>query len=146
QVPMSVTPPPGALETPASVRQSAPAVPEDYEILGELGRGGMGVVYKAWQKSLKRLVALKMIREDRCSSPNSVERFYQEARAAAGLRHPNIVPIYEVGQLEGRPYFTLALVNGQNLSDWVKTYGLPLAERAADVVRQVAGGVAHAHQ
>src|SRR5438105_2838122 len=78
-----------------------------YEVLGELGRGGMGVVYKAQQVKLKRLVALKMILAGSHAGPQDLERFRREAEAVAKLRHPNVVQIFEVGESEGKPFFSL---------------------------------------
>ena len=97
-------------------------------MLGELGRGGMGVVYKARQRTLDRVVALKMIREARLSSDADRGRFRAEAEAAARLKHPNIVTVYEVGHRDGQAYFVMEYVEGQTL-------GQRLAERPAAAPR-----------
>jgi serine/threonine-protein kinase len=116
----------------------------DYELLEEIARGGMGVVYRARQVSLDRVVALKMIVGGELASPADVQRFRNEAQAAAGLRHPNIVAIHEVGEHEGRHYFSMDYVAGPTLAEVVRAHPLP-AERAAGYVRAVAQAVQHAH-
>jgi serine/threonine protein kinase len=120
-----------------------PSVP-GYEILVELGRGGMGVVYKARQVSLKRLVALKLIRDGALAGPQQRARFRIEAEAAARMRHPNIVHVYEVGEHEGRPYFAMELVTGGGLDRHLAGRPLP-APQAAELVRGLALAVQHAH-
>jgi WD40 repeat protein len=116
-----------------------------YEILGELGRGGMGVVYQARQTGLKRLVALKMILAGGHAGEQEVARFRAEAEAVARLQHPNIVQIHEVGEAEGRPFFSLEYVEGGNLADRLK--GTPLPPRqAAELVQTLARAVQAAHQ
>ena len=86
----------------------------DYEIIDEVARGGMGVVYRARQVNADRIVALKLIRGSNPDAP-AVTRFQNEARAAAKLEHPNIVPIYDVGLIAGEPFFTMKLIDGESL-------------------------------
>lgn len=117
----------------------------DYELLEEIARGGMGVVYRARQISLDRDVALKMIRSGDFASPEEVLRFQTEARAAAALDHPNIVPIHEVGIGAGRHFFSMGFVDGQALNTRLKDGPLSPAE-AATLVMVVAGAVQFAHE
>ena len=120
-----------------------PVIP-DYEILGELGRGGMGVVFEARQVSLNRPVALKMIRAGALAGEDELRRFQNEAQAVALLDHPGIVPIYEVGEHGGQPYFSMKLVPGGSLATHLAEYtGDPRA--AARLVAEAADAVAHAH-
>lgn len=115
-----------------------------YEILGVLGRGGMGVVYKARQPGLKRLVALKMILAGGHASAEDLARFRSEAEAVAHLQHPNIVQVYEIGEDEGRPYFSLEFVDGTSLSQ--KLAGKPQTSRqAAEMIHVLAQAMAAAH-
>jgi eukaryotic-like serine/threonine-protein kinase len=121
-----------------------PAVP-GYELLRELGRGGMGVVYQARQTALGRLVALKMILTGQFASADDVQRFRTEAEAAAQLDHPNIVSLLEVGDFEGRPYFSMKWIDGGSLTQHVAR--LTNDPRAAvRLMAAVARAVHHAHQ
>ena len=117
----------------------------DYELLEEIARGGMGVVYRARQTSLNRIVALKMILSGEHASPIDIERFHIEAQAAANLKHPNIVAIHEVGQHEGRSYFSMDYIDGQNLADIIKEGPVP-NRKAAQYMKMVAEAVHYAHQ
>ncbi|MFL5339043.1 MAG: protein kinase domain-containing protein [Gemmataceae bacterium] len=115
-----------------------------YELLGELGRGGMGVVYKARQLMPNRLVALKVVLAGDHAGPAALTRFLGEAEAIARLRHPNAVQIYEVGQSNGQPFFSLEFCDGGNLGE--KLAGQPLSPRdAATLIRTLAGAAQAAH-
>jgi serine/threonine protein kinase/Tfp pilus assembly protein PilF len=119
--------------------------PARYELLEELGRGGMGVVYKARQTGLKRLVALKMILDAAHAGPAAVARFRTEAEAVARLQHPNIVQIYETGEYDGRPYFSMELVHGPNLRKVIAGTPQP-AGPAAALVETLARAMHAAHR
>eukprot|EP00913_Durusdinium_trenchii_P028499 g26727.t1 len=117
----------------------------DYELLEEIARGGMGVVYKARQTSLNRIVAVKMILAGHLASEVDVQRFQTEAEAAARLQHPNIVSVHEVGRHDGQCYFSMDYVEGKNLAELTGDHPLP-ARDAARYVAEIAGAIHHAHQ
>jgi WD40 repeat protein/serine/threonine protein kinase len=117
----------------------------DYELLEEIARGGMGVVYRARQLSLNRVVALKLVLAGQFASEEEVQRFRREAEAAANLQHPNIVAIHEVGQHEDQQYFSMAYVEGRTLARMVRENPLS-AVQAARYVETVARAVEYAHQ
>jgi serine/threonine protein kinase len=122
-----------------------PPTIDGYEVLGELGRGGMGVVYKARQRGLKRIVALKMILSGDHAGAHEQARFRAEAGAVAKLQHPNIVQVYETGDQDGRPYFSLEYVDGGGLDK--KLAGTPLPPRdAARLAQVLARAVHYAHE
>ncbi len=122
-----------------------PRVCGDYELLAELGRGGMGVVYKAHQKSLDRIVALKMVLRGDLASSLDLARFRAEAEAAAQLHHPHIVPLYEVGEIEHRPYFSMKLVEGTTLARRLADGPLP-SRAAAEMLAPICRAIADAHR
>jgi serine/threonine protein kinase len=130
-------------------RNDPPLLPRsfgDYELLEVIARGGMGVVYKARQKGLDRLVALKMILPGSEVTPSQLERFAREARAAAALDHPNIVPVNENGCQDGHPFFTMALIDGVSLQQQVQKNGPPEPREAVRLLRAVAEALSYAHE
>jgi formylglycine-generating enzyme required for sulfatase activity/predicted Ser/Thr protein kinase len=116
----------------------------DYELLSEVARGGMGVVYRARQRSLNRVVAVKMILAGHLASDEDVQRFRSEAEAAANLQHPNIIAIYEVGESDGQHFFSMQFVEGRSLAELIREKPLS-AEEAATVVVTMAEAVDFAH-
>jgi hypothetical protein len=126
--------PPLALASPRSI--------QGYEILDELGRGGMGIVFKALDRRLNRVVAVKMVSETTFTSPSQLRRFLAEAEVIARLRHPNIIPIYAVGEEQGRPYFSLELAEGGNLSQWLAKG--PISGREAALLVETLSRAVHA--
>jgi serine/threonine-protein kinase len=139
------------LESGAATSLSAPPAPiprqfGDYKLLEELGRGGMGVVYKARQRNPERTVALKMILRGNLASASDLARFRAEAQSAARLEgHPNIVAVHEVGECDGQPYFSMQFVEGTTLARLVSRGPLPPLE-AACYLAAVARAVHYAHQ
>ena len=115
----------GASKSDSKVWQMAlPSIMGDYQLIEEVGRGGMGIVYRAIQLSLNREVAIKMILRDRLASQLDRQRFFAEAKATAKLDHPGIVPVYDVGEIDGRPYFAMKYIRGKTLSELMLLGGL----------------------
>jgi WD40 repeat protein/tRNA A-37 threonylcarbamoyl transferase component Bud32 len=142
--PEAETLPPRTIETAAARSDTLLTKFGDYELLEEIARGGMGVVYKARQMSLNRIVAIKMILAGQFASESDVERFRTEAQAAANLQHPNIVAIHEVGQHYGHHYFSMNYVEGQSLAQIVRKGPLGPA-KAAEYLKTIAQAIAYAH-
>ena len=139
--------PPEELE-PFSLSSVFSELPRDFagfELEEEIGRGGMGVVYKARQKELDRSVAVKMILDSHLASEDHVRRFHEEARAAARVEHSNIVHIHEVGQWNDQHYFVMEYIKGASLAENV-AQGPIAPEQAAVLVQRVAGAVDHLHR
>jgi serine/threonine-protein kinase len=117
-----------------------------YEIVAELGQGGMGVVYKARDPFIGRLVALKTVTPELLSNPEILTRFYREAQSAGTLQHPNIVTIYDLGEADGRPYIAMEFIEGENLQNIINRRArIPLAAKLK-LMQQVCEGLGHAHK
>jgi WD40 repeat protein/serine/threonine protein kinase len=125
--------------------EDAPGRFGDYELIEEIARGGMGVVWRARQLSLNRTVAVKLMLAGTFAQPESIKRFRLEAEAAASLQHPNIVAIHEIGEHDGQPYFSMDYVEGQSLAQLVRERPLP-ARRAAAYLKTIAEAVHYAHE
>jgi serine/threonine-protein kinase len=116
----------------------------DFQVLRKIGQGGMGQVYLARQLSLKRQVALKILRDDHTSNATALKRFQAEAEAVARISHPNIVQVYAVGEQDGQRYMALEYVDGRNLRDYLDRKGPPELPVAVSILRQVAAGLQRA--
>jgi tRNA A-37 threonylcarbamoyl transferase component Bud32 len=136
---------PGAQPVPFDQTARPPRFLGDYELLEEVARGGMGLVYRAQQLHLGRIVALKLIRDPSLATYSELRRFRAEAEAVAQLDHPNIIPIYEVGQVDEQPFFSMKLVEGGNLARHVERLRTE-PRGAAQVMAKVARAVHYAHQ
>jgi predicted Ser/Thr protein kinase len=137
----TVTKAPGA---PVAAPQEAAAVP-GFVLEGELGRGGMGVVYRARQVPLNRPVALKMVLSGAHADPKDRARFLTEAEAVAAVRHPHVVQVFEFGEHDGRPYFAMEYLDGGSLAGLLRSRGKLSPAEAATLVEQCARGVQAAH-
>jgi eukaryotic-like serine/threonine-protein kinase len=136
---------PGRRRFPSGPGQAPPLTAfGDYELLGEIAHGGMGVVYRARQISLNGIVAVKMMLLGQLAGKAAFERFRAEAETVARLQHPNIVAIHQIGETDGYPYFSMDYVEGRNLAEVVRDRPLP-ARQAAGYTRTLAGAVAYAH-
>jgi formylglycine-generating enzyme required for sulfatase activity/predicted Ser/Thr protein kinase/dienelactone hydrolase len=133
------------LVTPSTGVSLGSLLADKYRLLEEIGHGGMGIVYKAEDMKLKRLVAIKFLPRELSSKPEARERFIQEARAAAALSHPNICTIHEVDESEDKPFIVMEYVEGENLREKIKKGPLPI-EEALDITIQAADGLEKAHQ
>jgi CheY-like chemotaxis protein len=136
---------------PSSIRNPQSAIRNretlaDYEILGELGRGGMGVVYKARHLRMDRIVALKVIDREHLNCPSAIKCFYQEIRAAAQLAHRNIVMAFDAGQFGDTHFFAMEFVPGMDLGQLVWRHGPLPVKFASDCIIQAAEGLQHAHE
>jgi urea transport system substrate-binding protein len=131
-------------ETPDGGAVSSVTSPPGYQIVQLVGRGGMGVVYKAWQEALERTVALKMILSGEHADERALARFQTEARAVARLQHPNIVQVFEIGRHQGRPFIALEFLAGGNLEEVLEDFTLTPLE-AARLMELLARAVHHAH-
>ena len=127
------------------VPSEAPREFGEYVLLGEIGRGGMGVVYRARQKRLDRIVALKLVLAGSWATQEQLRRFHVEARAAAGLAHPNIVKVFDTGAHLGQPFIAMEYVPGRSLESALRGGSLRIRE-AARLVRAIAGALDHLHR
>ena len=138
---LNLGPAPGAAPVQAPIRYFG-----DYLLLGEIARGGMGVVYRAQQIKLNRPVALKMIASGLFAGSHQIQRFRTEARAAASLNHPHLIHVYEVGERDGQHFLSMELVEGESLADRLSQGGHFTYKASAALVAKLARAIHHAHQ
>ena len=134
-------------EKPEAVEEAQPKLPVigDYALLGRIGAGGMGRVFKAQHRRMDRLVALKILSKKQMGNPDSVLRFHQEMKAAAKLIHPNIVTAFDAGEQSGVHYLVMEYVDGPSLNQVIKNHGPLSYEKAVDFVLQAARGLSYSH-
>ncbi|MBI3268579.1 MAG: SUMF1/EgtB/PvdO family nonheme iron enzyme [Planctomycetes bacterium] len=148
--PLAINPPPAGSGAPAAAAATVVAAPGPkvfagrYEVVRELGRGGMGVVYVARDRTLGREVALKLLLVGDRADREAIERFHREARAAAGLAHAGIVQVLDVGEVDGKPFYTMEMILGRGLATVAREDVVP-TEDAVDLTRQVAEALQYAH-
>ena len=117
-----------------------------YEVVSELGRGGMGVVYKAWEPSLNRHVAIKALGEHLLGDEGLIERFTREAKSMAAINHPNVIQVYFIGMEEKQPYFAMEFIEGVSLDDLLRGNNVLTVPHAKEILRQACAGLAVAHE
>ncbi len=117
-----------------------------YEVVSELGRGGMGVVYKAWEPSLNRHVAIKALGEHLLGDEGLIERFTREAKSMAAINHPNVIQVYFIGMEERQPYFAMEFIEGVSLDDLLRGNHVLTVAHAKEILRQACAGLAVAHE
>ena len=132
--------------TPLPAPLASGTVLGDYELLDEIAHGGMGIVYRARQKRLQRLVALKVLQAGPLASPEQGQRFQAEAEAVAGLDHPHIVPVYEVGVHGHLPFFSMKLLEGGSLAHRLAGDYRPSCRESAQLLATIADAVQYAHE
>jgi hypothetical protein len=143
---VDVSPPPGVAELEQHRKRLQKVVGETVEIRGLLGRGGFAEVFVGWDVKLRRELAIKTLRSDVSASGAVLERFQREAQAIAGLRHSNIIPIYNVGEGDGMAYFTMPRVAGESLAAVLEREGQLDVAEACRILREAASALAHAHK
>jgi len=136
---------PSFIDVKEEISPSGRKMFERYEILGELARGGMGIVYRAVHPGLKKVVALKVLLAGENATEEQIRRFHQEAESAAKLKHPNIVPIHDVGIYKGKHYFTLEFVEGKTLREKIREERIP-TEEAMRIMSDVCDAIHYAHE
>ena len=142
---MEGQPEPGLADVSSAAPPAALGRIGNYELIEEIGRGGMGIVFRARQQGLNRIVAVKTVLGGQFSGAVAIARFLAEAELAAQLQHPGIVTIHEVGQHEGQPFFSMDYVEGRNLAEMVREHPLP-ARAAATYLQAIAEAIHYAHQ